>query len=78
VVDLTWRQGSLTGADLRTARDGTVDIRLPDGSGRPVVTGPAGGEVVPDGVSDDGRQLRFALRTGVHYRLSFPAGRSGR
>ncbi|PBC70347.1 hypothetical protein BX265_7764 [Streptomyces sp. TLI_235] len=78
VVDLTWRQGSLTGADLRTERDGTVDIRLPDGSGRPVVTGPAGGKVVPDGVCDDGRQLRFALRAGVHYRLSFPAGRSGR
>jgi len=77
-VGLTWRQGALTDADLRTVRDGTVELRLPEGAGRPVVTGPDGDAITPTRVSGDVRQLRLDVRAGVNYRLSFPAGRAGR
>ncbi|MEU9130754.1 alpha-L-fucosidase [Kitasatospora sp. NPDC048540] len=37
-VGLSWRRGLLTGAELRAARDVTVDLRLPAREGGPVLT----------------------------------------
>ncbi|MFI9364492.1 glycosyl hydrolase family 95 catalytic domain-containing protein [Kitasatospora sp. NPDC053057] len=74
-VGLSWRRGMLTGAELRAARDTTVDLYLPERGGLPVVTDEegnlaAGVEVAA--VAGDARRLRLRLAAGSRHRLSYP------
>lgn len=68
-VSLSWRQGRLTTAELRAARERTVELHLPEGAGRPVVTDQAGNAVAPV------RRLR--IPADGCYRLSFPPSTDG-
>ncbi|MER5639170.1 glycoside hydrolase family 95 protein [Kitasatospora sp. NPDC002227] len=66
-VGLSWREGRLTGAELRAARDTTVDLYLPEHKGAPVLPDgagerPAGGQAP---------YLRLRLRGGGRHRLAF-------
>ncbi|MBD0690388.1 glycosyl hydrolase family 95 catalytic domain-containing protein [Streptomyces sp. CBMA123] len=71
-VGLSWRQGVLTGAELRAARDTTVDLYLPARGGTPVVTDEAGNLVAAAAVPGDARRLRVRLPGGSCRRLSYP------
>ncbi|MFF0476303.1 glycoside hydrolase N-terminal domain-containing protein [Streptomyces sp. NPDC004284] len=71
-VGLSWRRGLLTGAELRAARDATVDLRLPEREGRPVLTDHEGRPAAAVAVPGDARRFRARLSAGGRYRLSYP------
>ncbi len=71
-VDLSWRRGLLTGAELRAARDTTVDLWLPAREGGPVLTDHEGRLVAAVALPGDARLLRVRLSAGGGYRLSYP------
>ncbi|MFD7453567.1 glycoside hydrolase family 95-like protein [Kitasatospora sp. NPDC059827] len=76
-VGLSWRQGLLTGAELRAARDVTVDLRLPERGGIPVLTDEAGHPVGADLVPGDARRRRLRLPAGGRVRLAYPGSDAG-
>ncbi|WP_243436594.1 glycoside hydrolase family 95-like protein [Streptomyces sp. FH025] len=71
-VGLSWRRGLLTGAELRAARDTTVDLYLPERHGRPVLTDHEGRPVASVAVPGDARRFRVRLSAGGRYRLAYP------
>ncbi|MEU9044243.1 MULTISPECIES: glycoside hydrolase family 95 protein [unclassified Kitasatospora] len=71
-IGLSWRQGVLTGAELRAARDTTVDLYLPERAGHPVMTDDRGDLVAVAAVPGDARRLRVHLPAGGCRRLSYP------
>ncbi|WP_035803849.1 glycoside hydrolase family 95-like protein [Kitasatospora mediocidica] len=68
-VDLSRRQGRLTGADLLAAQAGTVDLWLPEDLASPVLTGAAGNTVPLAAVPGDDRRFRLHLTAGGRYHL---------
>ncbi|MFE5581281.1 glycoside hydrolase N-terminal domain-containing protein [Kitasatospora sp. NPDC056531] len=71
-VGLSWRQGLLTGAELRAVQDVTVDLYLPGRGGIPVVTDEAGNLAEAAVVPGDARRLRLRLPAGSRRRVSYP------
>ncbi|MFE9428809.1 glycoside hydrolase N-terminal domain-containing protein [Kitasatospora sp. NPDC006697] len=76
-VDLTWRQGRLTGADLLVTREGPVELRLPADALRPVLTDHTGSSVPLEPVPGDGRRFRFHPAAVARYHL-VPGALAGR
>ncbi|MFJ8624998.1 glycosyl hydrolase family 95 catalytic domain-containing protein [Kitasatospora sp. NPDC093550] len=71
-VGLSWRRGLLTGAELRAARDTTVDLHLPPRAGLAVLSDQDGRLVEAAAVPGDPRCRRVRLVAGGRYRLSYP------
>ena len=67
--------GRLTGAELRATREGTLDLRLPEHPGSPVLTDHEGNTVPLTAVPGDDRRFRLRLLAGARYRLSAPGDR---
>ncbi|MFD7906517.1 glycoside hydrolase N-terminal domain-containing protein [Kitasatospora sp. NPDC059747] len=78
-ADLSWRRGALTGAELHAVRDATVDLYLPERTGRPVAADQEGRDAALVPVPGDPRRFRLHLPAGSRCRLAFPgpAGSQG-
>ncbi|MFI1172894.1 glycosyl hydrolase family 95 catalytic domain-containing protein [Streptomyces melanogenes] len=74
-VGLSWRQGVLTGAEIRAVRDTAVELLLPEGAGHPEPVGQDERTAAPVRIPGDPRRYRLHLEAGSSRRFSFPHAR---